>query len=95
MISLTYQFGTTGDEPAAAVMRWVGEVVKAGGGGMIDANGAQQLLENVCKVCGWGVYCCDFPPLPMSPSVFCSRQDPLTTLRDTNSRRLPPSPAVS
>ena len=32
-----------------AVTRWVGEVVKAGGGGMIDATGAQQLLESVCK----------------------------------------------
>ena len=38
-----------GEEPARAIERWVGDVVKAGGSGMVDASSAQKILEIVCK----------------------------------------------
>ena len=43
------------------------------------------------KVSGWGVYCCDFLLLPITPSVSCSCVDAL----NTHSSELPLSPTVS
>ena len=52
-----------------------------------NINDAQEAL----KVCGWGVYCCDFLLLPVAPSVSCSCLDAL----NTPSSKLSLSPSVS